>query len=226
MTSSLRDAASRTVSFEPPAIGRSTEATLPDLLQRRVESPSIRRLLLAAVENFWKSGFHASSTRDIAKRAKLSPAAVYVHFKSKEELLFTIIVVVAERLHERLATTSQEAGGPTERLKRIVQDYVAFPLKMYKAACVANTEFNFLNSTQRKDIVKIRDALELIVADCLREGCATGEFRIKDIDMMRTAIVAMCRSVLSWYSPRGRLTPEEIGEYYSELAISMVKPAK
>ena len=226
MTSSLRDAASRTLSFEPSGIGRSAEATLPDLFQRRVESPSIRRLLLAAVDNFWKSGFHASSTRDIAKRAKLSPAAVYVHFKSKEELLFTIIVVVAERLHERLLATSQETGGPTERLKRIVQDYVAFPLKMYKAAYIANTEFNFLNPAQRKDIVRIRDALELIVADCLREGCATGEFGIKDIDMMKTAIVAMCRSVLRWYSPRGRLTPEEIGEYYAALAISMVKAAK
>ncbi|HWX28454.1 MAG TPA: TetR/AcrR family transcriptional regulator [Steroidobacteraceae bacterium] len=182
--------------------------------------------MLAAVDNFWKSGFHASSTRDIAKRAKLSPAAVYVHFKSKEELLFTIIVVVAERLHERLAATSQEAGDPTDRLKRIVQDYVTFPLKMYKAACVANTEFNFLNPAQRKDIVQIRDALELIVADCLRDGCATGEFKIKDIDMMRMAILALCRSVLRWYSPRGRLSPEQIGEYYAELVVSMVKPPK
>ncbi len=226
MTSSLRDAASRTLSFEPSAVGRSTESTLPDLFQRRVESPSIRRLLLAAVDSFWKSGFHASSTRDIAKRAKLSPAAVYVHFKSKEELLFTIIVVVAERLHERLAATSQEAGNPTERLQRIVQDYVAFPLKMFKAASVANTEFNFLNPAQRKDIVKIRAALELIVTDCLKDGCVTGEFRIKDIDMMKTAIVALCRSVLRWYSPRGRLSPEQIGEYYAGLVASMVKPAK
>ena len=226
MTSSLRDAASRTLSFEPSTAGRSTESTLPDLFQRRVESPSIRRLLLAAVDSFWKSGFHASSTRDIAKRAKLSPAAVYVHFKSKEELLFTIIVVVAERLHERLAATSQEAGNPTERLQRIVQDYVAFPLKMFKAASVANTEFNFLNPAQRKDIVKIRGELELIVANCLKDGCATGEFRIKDIDMMKTAIVALCRSVLRWYSPRGRLSPEQIGEYYAGLVASMVKPAK
>ncbi len=226
MTSSLRDAASRTLSFAPSTMGRPTESTLPDLFQRRVESPSIRRLLLAAVDSFWKSGFHASSTREIAKRAKLSPAAVYVHFKSKEELLFTIIVVVAERLHERLAATSQEAGDPTKRLKRIVQDYVAFPLKMYKAACVANTEFNFLNLAQRKDIVKIRDALELIVTDCLKEGCATGEFKIKDIDMMRMAILALCRSVLGWYSPRGRLSPEQIGEYYAELVVSMVDAAK
>jgi hypothetical protein len=32
--------------------------------------------------------------------------------------------------------------------------------------------------------------------------------------------------VLRWYSPRGRLSPEQIGEYYAELVVSMVKPAK
>lgn len=226
MTSSLREAASRTLSFEPSTTGRTTESTLPDLFQRRVESPSVRRLLLAAVDSFWKSGFHASSTRDIAKRAKLSPAAVYVHFTSKEELLFTIISVVAERLLERMTATAQEAGNPTERLKRIVEDYVAFPLRMFKAASVANTEFNALNPAQRKDIVKIRDALERIVVDCLKEGCASGEFAVTDIDMMKTAIVALCRSVLRWYSPRGRLSPEEIGEYYAGLVAAMVKPVK
>src|SRR5450631_2883623 len=98
MASNLRRAATQALwSLEPTRAGAASESTLPDLFQRRVESPSVRRLLLAAVDSFWKNGFHASSTRDIAKRAKLSPAAVYVHFKSKEELLFTIIVVVAER---------------------------------------------------------------------------------------------------------------------------------
>ena len=44
--------------------------------------------------------------------------------------------------------------------------------------------------------------------------------------LMKTAIVALCRSVLRWYSPRGRLSPEQIGEYYARLVVSMVKLAK
>ncbi len=224
MASNLRRAATQALwSPEPTRAGASSESTLPDLFQRRVESPSVRRLLLAAVDSFWKNGFHASSTRDIAKRAKLSPAAVYVHFKSKEELLFTIIVVVAERLLEQLAATAREGGSPTERLRRLVKDYVAFPTKMHKASVVASTEFSFLNPSQRKQVLKMRDALEAIVESCLAQGCASGEFRIKDPHLVKTAIVAFCRSVLTWYSPRGKLTPEEIGEYYAELVIAMVK---
>src|SRR5580658_7099946 len=70
--------------------------SLADLFNRRIESPSIHRILLAAVECFAKTGFHAASTRDIAKKAKLSPAAVYVHFHSKEELLYTVVTIISE----------------------------------------------------------------------------------------------------------------------------------
>ena len=52
----------------------ATYVTLSELFQNRVESATVRRLLLAGVEAFWRDGFHASSTRDIARRAQLSPA--------------------------------------------------------------------------------------------------------------------------------------------------------
>ena len=45
------------------------------------------RLFEAAADAFAAKGFHATTTRDIASRAGLSPAGVYVHFASKEEIL-------------------------------------------------------------------------------------------------------------------------------------------
>lgn len=57
----------------------------------RVQPVAAReRLLLAAVEAFAAKGFNATTTRDIANGAQMSSAAVYVHFRSKEELLFEL----------------------------------------------------------------------------------------------------------------------------------------
>ncbi|MBL0918567.1 MAG: TetR/AcrR family transcriptional regulator [Hydrogenophaga sp.] len=200
----------------------TSDVTLTDLVQKRVDSPTVRRLLLAGIECFWRDGFHASSTRDIAKRAKLSPAAVYVHFASKEDLLFTIILAVAERLRDRLRELAEQGGSPTDLLKRLVHAYVAFPARMYKASLVANREFNSLTPSQRKQVVKIRDELEQIVGDCLERGKAAGEFRFADLSITRMAVVSLCRSTLLWYSPRGRLSPEEIGDQYLPLVLGMV----
>ena len=55
-----------------------------------VEPPASRRLLLAALGAFAEHGYFATTTRDIAQRAGLSPAAVYVHYPSKAEMLAQI----------------------------------------------------------------------------------------------------------------------------------------
>lgn len=200
----------------------ATYVTLTELFQRRVQSLTVRRLLLAGVEAFWRDGFHASSTRDIAKRGKLSPAAVYVHFKAKEDLLFDIILYVAENLRDRLREAAAEGGTPTELLSRLVHAYVALPARMYKASLVANREFNSLTVSQRKQIVKLREELETIVGNCLAAGKESGEFHFEELSLTRMAVVSLCRSTLLWYSPRGKLTPEEIADYYVDLVIGMV----
>lgn len=200
----------------------ATCVTLPELFSSRVESPTIRRLLLAGVECFWRDGFHASNTRDIASKAKLSPAAVYVHFAAKEDLLFTIILAVAENLRDRLRELAGQGGSPTELLRRLTHAYVALPARMYKASLVANREFSSLTVSQRKQIVKIRDELEAIVGNCLEAGKASGEFDYQDLSITRMAVVSLCRSTLLWYSPRGRLMPEMIADHYVELILRMV----
>jgi AcrR family transcriptional regulator len=200
----------------------ATYVTLSELFQNRVESPTVRRLLLAGVEAFWRDGFHASSTRDIAKRAQLSPAALYVHFKAKEDLLSDIILYVAEDLRDRLREAADKGGSPTELLSRLVHAYVALPARMYKASLVANREFGSLTMAQRKQVVKIRDELLEIVGNCLAAGQASGEFTFRDLSITRMAVVSLCRSTLLWYSPRGKFTPEEIGDYYVDLVLGMV----
>lgn len=201
------------------------QAATLSLFRSKIESPTIQGLLIAAVDCFWKNGFHASSTRDIAKKANLSPAAIYVHFKSKEELLFTIIQIVAGDVLEKLQLTAADDSDPKRRLWRIVQNSVALPARVYKASIVVNTEFVVLGAAQRRYVMNVRDALDEIVENCLKDGCRSGQFQIEDLSVTKTAIVALCRSVLTWYSPNGPLSPDELGAAYGDLVMRMVKAA-
>jgi TetR/AcrR family transcriptional repressor of nem operon len=45
------------------------------------------KILDAAWELFWQSGYHATSIADIAKRARLPKGSIYNYFQSKDELL-------------------------------------------------------------------------------------------------------------------------------------------
>src|SRR3954447_6240173 len=53
--------------------------------------PIVRSLLTSAVRCFAANGYHATTTRDIAGGVGLSPSALYVHFPSKELVLYEII---------------------------------------------------------------------------------------------------------------------------------------
>ena len=63
------------------------------------------RLIAAAVESFAGKGFHGTTTRDIASGAGMSPAALYVHHRSKEELLY----LISRSGHERTLDLVREA---------------------------------------------------------------------------------------------------------------------
>ncbi|MDH3827324.1 MAG: TetR/AcrR family transcriptional regulator, partial [Desulfobacterales bacterium] len=45
----------------------------------------------AAAKVFAERGFKSATTRDIARSARISPAAVYYYFDSKEDLLYQIL---------------------------------------------------------------------------------------------------------------------------------------
>ena len=83
-----------------------------------VTPDAARRLVSAAVEAFAERGYHATTTRDIAGRAGMSPAALYIHYKTKEELLYRISGIGHEKALRIMGAAAEAEGSATERLAR------------------------------------------------------------------------------------------------------------
>lgn len=185
---------------------------------------SMRRLLLAGLESFAEKGYHGTTTRDIAKRAGLSPGALYLHYNSKADLLFTISAVVGNAMLRELRLAAKHRGTLPQRLRRIVKTHVSFHAAMHTAVHVANYEFHALPPRYQKQIVEIRDATEAIVHRCLQAGMKSGDFAIADLRAVTIAILSLGISVSRWFSPGGRLSAEDLGELYSDLVSRMLRP--
>lgn len=186
-----------------------------------VGSDAARRLQAGAVEAFAERGFHATTTRDIAGRAGMSPAALYIHYKTKEELLFQISRVG----HERSVSILEEAtggGGPhAERLGRAVGAFVRWHAEHHTTARVVQYELAALGEEHYARIVSLRRRSEEILRGVLEDGVASGEFQIGDIRGTALAVMSLCIDVARWFSPGGRKTPDEIGALYADLARRM-----
>ncbi|GAC1587988.1 MAG: TetR/AcrR family transcriptional regulator [Candidatus Velthaea sp.] len=199
-------------------------ALTEELFWEHATPGSMRRLVLGALKCFAEKGYHGTTTRDIAKRAGLSPAALYLHYKSKADLLFAISAVVGNAMLDELRRAAEQPGTPPERLRHLVKTHVSFHAAMHTAVHVANYELHALPPKYRKQIAAIRDATEAIVHECLETGIASDDFAIADLRAVTIAILSLGISVSRWFSPGGRLSAEELGELYADLVSRMVRP--
>jgi AcrR family transcriptional regulator len=205
------------------ARGRDGEApSTPDESFEDVTPDAARRLLLGAVEAFAERGFHATTTRDIAGRAGMSPAALYIHYKTKEELLHHISRVGHERAVRVLDEAARSGGSDTERLARAVRDFVRWHAEHHTTARVVQYELAALGDQHYEEIVELRRRSEEILREVLAGGDASGEFSVTDIRGTTLAVMSLCIDVARWFSPAGRRTPDEVGALYADLVLRMV----
>jgi len=181
------------------------------------------RLLTAAADAFADRGFHATTTRDIAARAGLSPAGVYVHFASKEDLLFELSRrghVVARDL---LVAAAANAGSPTQALQAIVGGFSRWHAEHYHLGRIVQFEFRHLSAVHREEVLALRKQIDRIVRDVLRDGVAAGEFEVDDVADTALALLSLAVDVARWYEPGGRRTPEDIEAAYGTLAVRLAR---
>ncbi|MEV6961605.1 TetR/AcrR family transcriptional regulator [Streptomyces sp. NPDC051207] len=187
-----------------------------------VTPDAARRLLIAAVEAFAERGYHATTTRDIAGRAGMSPAALYIHYKTKEELLHRISRIGHEKALQILRTASSGEGGAAERLARAVSSFVRWHAGGRTTARVVQYELDSLGPEARAEILALRRKVDGEIRGIIEDGVATGEFDVLDVHGTTLAILSLCIDVARWFNVDGPRTPDEVGALYADLVLRMV----
>jgi len=181
------------------------------------------RLIDAAAEAFADKGFHATTTRDIAARAGMSPAGVYVHFATKEDLLFHL----SEQGHlaalEVITAARSSAGTPPGQLAAIVAAFATWHAEHFRTARIVQYEFPHLSPEHRDRVLGLRKRLDAVVREVLEAGIASGDFDVADLQSTTLALQSLTVDVARWYEPGIRRTPEAIGAAYADLALRLVR---
>ncbi|NED86571.1 TetR/AcrR family transcriptional regulator [Streptomyces sp. SID11233] len=187
-----------------------------------VTPEAARRLLVAAVDAFAERGYHATTTRDIAGRAGMSPAALYIHYKTKEELLHRISRIGHDRALAVLEAAADSKGTAAERLAAAVRSFVQWHAERHTTARVVQYELDALGAEHRAEIVELRRRSDAVVRRIIGEGVAAGEFDVPDVPGTTLAVLSLCIDVARWFNAQGSRTPDEVGDLYAGLVLRMV----
>lgn len=183
-----------------------------------------RDLLNAAVRCFASAGYHATTTRDISVGAGLSPAAMYVHFGSKELVLFEIVRTAHERaLAELRATVPGADSNPAEALSELMFRYTTWHARHHVAARVAQLELPGLTDEHYLQIVALRRATGEVFREAVTRGVSDGSFAVAEVGRVVRAMLSLSIDLVRWYRLEDGDSPEELGRLYAELAVRMVR---
>ena len=188
-----------------------------------VEPETARRLLLSAVTAFSAQGFQAATTREIGERAGLSPAAVYVYYASKHDLLFEISRVGHEASLAAVVEALEGASeDPAERVAAFVRAFARWHADNHVLARVIQYELKNLPPLQFRTIAASRARFQSLLRDEIAAGAARGVFRVDEPEETTLAVLSLCIDLARWYEPTAERPSAKIASLYARLALGML----
>jgi AcrR family transcriptional regulator len=150
--------------------------------KRDTKLPAILR---AALELFTEKGIHATTTKDIARRAGVSEGALYRHFQSKQELAEDLYITHLSYFTAQLDKSVLTFSSFQDRLTALVDGcFRFFDEDRTLFTYLILSEHNELGRTSRR-IRHIRH----LVRDILVDGRQTGQVREGDLELFGALII-------------------------------------
>lgn len=185
-------------------------------------SKAAARIRAAAVGAFAEGTYGGTTTREIAARLDMSPAAIYPHYRSKEELLFAISLEGHLAVQQVTVDADLPGRSPRARLRSMIAAFVHWQADHHALARVVQYELTALNPEHHQEIRVIRRAITGHFHSVVDAGIAAGEFTVPDAEGANLALMSLCVDVCRWF-PAGAYTDADVvAARYADLAMRLV----
>ncbi|EFF88575.1 transcriptional regulator [Streptomyces sp. e14] len=172
-------------------------------------------LLETALSCFVEHGYHGTTIRTVASRARLSVPGLYHHYASKQALLVAIVSHAMDELWRRSTAALEEAGDDVRRrLDLLVECLVLFHAHRRDLAFIASSEIRSLTGEARTTYIAARDRQQRLMDHVIEDGVARRAFTTPYPREAARAVVTMCTGVSQWYRAEGEHTPQALAERY------------
>jgi AcrR family transcriptional regulator len=115
------------------------------------ESRDLRQQILStATRLFIQYGYHGLSMRQISEALNVSKAALYYHFKDKEELYLAVLETYLDEMKLALDQILAESTSSKEKIRRFVEYVLAQPTEQRAIIRLASQEMGHLSAPTRQ----------------------------------------------------------------------------
>ena len=172
-----------------------------------------------ATSLFHRNGYDATSIRQLATAVGVEVSALYYYFPSKEDILADIVCSSMRQLISEFEGAVHSSLDPSEQLRRYICTDVSHQTRYKERVMLHSSELRSLSPEHLTEVLALRDRQQGILEDILTRGMQQGNFAKGDVKLEAYAILGIVSRVARWFSPQGRLTAEDIADYYYRLIL-------
>jgi TetR/AcrR family transcriptional regulator, cholesterol catabolism regulator len=176
-------------------------------------------IVKAAGRLFREKGYEGTSVRDLADAVGLQSGSLFFHFRSKEEILLSLLEGGLRRAVAILDRHLAAAVSPREKLSAILHGHLRAILDEERDAFyVVLRDWRTLSPHSRKKVIALRDEYENRIALSLSELAPSGLIP-GNIRLFRLFLLGALNWTVQWYRPDGDLTIGELADSFLELVL-------
>lgn len=163
--------------------------------RKKQKEETYQKILHAAYQIFSEEGYEKASVNDICRIAGVTKGAVYFHFQSKEDILFTLIDLYLEKEKELFFTLNRYDENLEDSIRRMVEGIISFYLQN-----MHNSRFflEFFALASRNDVVKQKcekmyhdwhQIIEGFLHDGIARGVIAADLKVSEATTLQISLM-------------------------------------
>ena len=181
------------------------------------------KIVEAALSIIKKKGLSGVTMEEIGAEMKLTKGSLYYYFKNKADLIYECHRHVLSKGMEEFESISAKHQDIFVILKKMVDSHLDNAINEKEAFNLLMSPKDFFAGEQLHAIYELRNRYESYFTAIFERGAEEGVFKTKDLVIARLFIMGGLNWIQQWYNPEGRLTIDEIKDFYYEYILMILR---
>lgn len=185
----------------------------PDYDERRAA------IVAAAAAVFARDGFGGASVADIAKRCKSSKSLLYHYYRSKEDILYDVMISHVRELEAAAEEAIASAAAPQRKFRELAHRFMALYVGAADRHKVLLNELKHLPKARRSEIVGVQRGLIEVVRRVLIELEPSLKQKNGRAVAATMLFFGMINWTHTWFDPKGPVSAGALAEMAVDLTL-------
>jgi TetR/AcrR family transcriptional regulator, cholesterol catabolism regulator len=183
----------------------------------------LEEVLQSAANIFFAKGFHATSIEDVARDVGMLKGSLYYYIKSKDDLLFQLLLAGIEDSDAYIARQIDTEGDPLEQLERAIRAQIDYIIKNRVQFGLFLHEFDSLSGKRQHKLISVMSRYNSRFVELVKRGQEQGKIIGGEPWVIVNGILGMCNWLYRWYDTDESSDPGHVKQIFLRMLLQGIR---